>query len=184
MYVAFLTAVVFVDWKSRPRPPGGPTRKVFKGDAKTVTAASAAGALMVGSSLGIALTPSPTWAAWSDTANVGTSTLTAYTVPKPVWVSCTVTGALAKTVTIVWQEVSSPYALDYAGSVDGGGSLTVTDNGSTRQVAVTSGLLGIGTFTVRITAKLPSPNGSWVSQDLTQSVTFVTALIASCGSHA
>jgi len=191
LYVAFLMATVVGDWRDRPKRPrggtdggrghpgGGGRRKVAPGGMSAV-------AIGVTTLCAIALpaaVPQPAFAAWTDDATAGTSTLTAYTVPKPVWVSCTVTGALAKTVTVVWQEVSSPYALDYSASVDGGGSLTVTDNGSTRQVAVTSGLLGIGTFTVRVTAKLPSPNGSWVSTDMTQSITFVTSLIASCGAH-
>lgn len=197
LYVAFLIVAVAIDWRDRPKRPGrgnddeegGPDRRgrptgggKRKGSRR---AASAAGAsvIVMGAMATPAVAPQPTLAAWTDDATAGTSTLTAYTVPKPVWVSCTVTGVLAKTVTVVWNEVSSPYALDYSASVDGGGSLTVTDNGSTRQVAVTSGLLGIGTFTIRVVAKLPSPNGSWVSSAMTQDVTFVTALIASCGSH-
>jgi len=191
LYVAFLVATVVSDWRDGPkrprggangggsRPEGGGRRKVARRGVSAVAVSAAA--ICAAAVPGVA--PRPTLAAWTDDATAGTSTLTAYTVPKPVWVSCTVTGALAKTVTVVWQEVSSPYALDYSASVDGGGSLTVTDNGATRQVAVTSGLLGLGTFTIRVTAKLPAPNGSWVSTDMTQSVTFVTALIASCGSH-
>jgi len=191
LYVAFLAVSVAIDWRDRPGPsdrsngpggtkPGGGGRRKA---ARRSASATGVGVIMLGAVTVPMAAPQPTMAAWTDGATAGTSTLTAYTVPKPVWVSCTVTGALAKTVTVVWQEVSSPYALDYSASVDGGGSLTVTDNGSTRQVAVTSGLLGIGTFTVRVTAKLPAPNGSWVSTAMTQEVTFVTALIASCGSH-
>jgi len=192
-YVAFLAVAVAVDWRDRSwRRGGGDSggagggKRVRGGKRRAVRRGlSAAGmtAITLGSMAAPLATPLPTLGAWTDDATAGTSTLSAYTVPKPVWVSCTVTGALAKTVTVVWQEVSSPYALDYAASVDGGGSLTVTDNGTTRQVAVTSGLLGIGTFTIRVTAKLPAPNGSWVSTALTQEITFVTALIASCGSH-
>jgi signal peptidase I len=198
LYVAFLAVTVVADWRSRPkRPPpdAGPDdrrpaedgKKPAKGGKRKASrrAMSAAGAsvIMLGALATPVVAPQPTLAAWTDDATAGSSTLSAYTVPKPVWVSCTVTGVLAKTVTVVWNEVSSPYALDYSASVDGGGSLTVTDNGATRQVAVTSGLLGIGTFTIRVTARLPAPNGSWVSTDLTQEITFVTALIASCGSH-
>lgn len=197
LYVAFLAVTVAADWRSRPKRPKrddepddeGPAEsgKPAKGGKRKASrrAMSAAGAslIMLGALATPVVAPQPTLAAWTDDATAGSSTLAAYTVPKPVWVSCTVTGVLGKTVTVVWNEVSSPYALDYVASVDGGGSLTVTDNGATRQVAVTSGLLGIGTFTIRVTARLPAPNGSWVSTDLTQEITFVTALIASCGSH-
>lgn len=192
LYVAFLAFAVAVDWRDRPwrrgdgRGPDEGGKPVRGGKRKAVRRGlSAAGmaAITLGAMTAPLATPLPTLGAWTDDATAGTSTLSAYTVPKPVWVSCTVTGVLAKTVTVVWQEVSSPYALDYSASVDGGGSLTVTDNGATRQVAVTSGLLGIGTFTIRVTARLPAPNGSWVSTDLTQEITFVTSLIASCGSH-
>lgn len=131
-------------------------------------------------------TASAAVAAFGDTAAVSGGTLSAYTLTKPVWSSCTVSGLTTKTVTVVWNEISSPIPLDYtAVSVASGGAttaLTVTDNGATRQVALTSGLLGIGTFDVRITAKLPV--GTWTSPYLSQQVTFVTALIASCGAHA
>lgn len=197
LYVAFLMVVVAVDRRDRPTFPGGGRgggegrsdrgdKRVRGGKRKASRrAASAAGvgAIVLGAIAVPAVAPQPTLAAWTDDATAGTSTLTAYTVTKPVWVSCTVTGALAKTVTVVWQEVSSPYALDYAASVDGFGPVTVTDNGTTRQVAITSGLLGIGTFTLRVTAKLPAPNGSWVSTAMTQTFTFVTALIATCDTH-
>jgi hypothetical protein len=137
-----------------------------------------AGALVIG-------TASAAVAAFGDTAAVSGGTLSAYTLTKPVWSSCTPTGTV-KTVTIVWNEVSSPIPLDYtAVAVASGGSttaLTVTDNGATRQVALTSGLLGIGTVEVRITAKLPV--GTWTSPYLSQQVTFVTSILASCGAHA
>ena len=191
LYVAFLVAAVVSDWRDGPKRPrggtdGGGTRPNGGGRRKVAQRGMSAVAVSAATLCAVAVpgvAPRSTLAAWTDEATAGTSTLTAYTVPKPVWVSCTVTGALAKTVTVVWQEVSSPYALDYSASVDGGGSLTVTDNGATRQVAVTSGLLGIGTFTVRVTARLPAPNASWISTAMTQSVTFTTSLIASCGSH-
>jgi signal peptidase I len=195
LYVAFLAFAVAVDWRDRPwrrdagrgrgRPEvdGKPVRGGKRKAVRRGLSAAGMAAITLGAMTAPLATPLPTLGAWTDDATAGTSTVSAYTVPKPVWVSCTVTGVLAKTVTVVWQEVSSPYALDYSASVDGGGSLTVTDNGTTRQVAVTSGLLGIGTFTIRVTARLPAPNGSWVSTALTQEITFVTSLIASCGSH-
>lgn len=127
------------------------------------------------------------WAAYSDSVQVGSGTVSAYTVPKPEWVSCTVTGAGVKTVTIVWNEVSTPIALSYTATAStpalGTVTLTVTDNGSTRQAAVRSNVLGVGNSTVTVTAALPAPNGAWISTPLTQAVTFTTNLIASCGSH-
>lgn len=135
----------------------------------------------------VPLSASLAWAAYADSAQVSSGTVSAYTVPKPAWVSCTVTGTGVKTVTIVWNEVSSPIALNYSATAStpssGTVTLTVTDNGSTRQVAVRSSVLGIGSSTVTITAALPAPSGAWTSTPLTQVVTFTTALIASCGAH-
>jgi hypothetical protein len=138
-----------------------------------------AGALVIG-------TASAAVAAFGDTAAVSGGTLSAYTLTKPVWSSCTPTGTV-KTVTIVWNEVSSPIPLGYTAvavntTTGASTALTVTDNGATRQVALTSSLLGIATFDVRITAKLPV--GTWTSPYLSQQVTFVTSILASCGAHA
>jgi hypothetical protein len=133
-------------------------------------------------------TASAAVAAFGDTARVSSGTVSAYTLTKPVWSSCTVTGAGKKTATIVWNEVSSPIPLDYtAVAIDTTGvlgsiTLTITDNGATRQVAVTSSVLAIGTWDVHITAKLPG--GTWTSPYLTQQVTFVSSIIGNCGSHA
>ncbi|MFL6090588.1 MAG: signal peptidase I [Aeromicrobium sp.] len=189
IYVAFLVAAVYADWKASPRPPNGGARGLSKRDA-SAGAAAVAGLLMLGGSLGLPVTPAPTWAAWTDSATVSTSTLSAYTVPKPVWVSCTVTGgALSqKTATIVWQEVSSPYALDYTATIrETGASMTVTDNGSTRQTQFNAGLLSTilnQSYHIDIVAKLPSPNGSWVSGTMSQQVTITLLGIGmTCDSH-
>lgn len=125
-------------------------------------------------------------AAWTNDVGVTGSVFTAYTVPKPAIVSCNVTGALQKTATIVWTEVSSPFALDYTAIiVETGQSMTVTDLGTTRRTQFSAGLLSTvlnQTYNIRITAKLPSPNGSWVSVNANQPVTIgLLGLSMSCG---
>ena len=185
LYVAFLAAVVAADWRGRPRgAPGGGKRKT----SMRVAAGAGVGVLLGGVMLGHPISPRPTAAAWTDDASAGTSTLSGYTVPKPVWVSCTVTGgALSqKTATIVWNEVSTPYALDYAAVInETGQNLTVIDNGTTRQVQFSAGLLSTvlnQTYNIRIRARLPSPNGSWTSIFLNQPVTItLLGLGMSCG---
>ncbi len=98
----------------------------------------------------------------------GTS-FTAYTVTKPAIVSCTVSGgALAqKTARITWTAVSSPFALDYTAVIfETGQSMTVSTVGATKYVDFSAGLLSTvlnSTYNIRITAKLPSPNGCWTS---------------------
>ncbi|MDR7086719.1 signal peptidase I [Aeromicrobium panaciterrae] len=127
-------------------------------------------------------------APWTDDVVIGGGTYTAYTVTKPAITSCTVTGgALSqKTATIVWTEVSSPYALDYTATiVETGQTMTVTDNGSTRQVQFSAGLLSTilnATYNIRIQASLPSPNGTWKSVVSNQPVTItLLGLGMSCG---
>lgn len=192
LYVAFLAAVVAADWRDRrggsdrPSGDGGGKRKA----SRRAASATGAGAVMLGVLATPSVAPQPTLAAWTDDATAGTSTLTAYTVTKPVWVSCTVTGsALAqKTATIVWQEVSSPYALTYTATIrETGTSMTVTDNGSTRQTQFSASLLSTvlnQAYHIDVVAKLPAPNGSWVSQTMTQQVTITLLGVGmTCDSH-
>ena len=186
LYVAFLAAVVSADWRGRPRGAsvGGKRRATI-----SVAAGAGVSALVCGVMLSNPIMPRPTAAAWTDGATAGTSTLSSYTVPKPVWVSCNVAGGVLsqKTATIVWNEVSSPYALDYVAVInETGQNLTVTDNGATRQVQFSAGLLSTvlnQTYNIRIRARLPSPNGSWTSTFLNQPVTItLLGLGMTCGS--
>ncbi len=129
---------------------------------------------------------SPTSAMFTDGGSVTSGAIVTYTVPKPVWVSCTVTGGLQKTATIVWQEVSSPYPLNYvARIVSPNTPMTVTDNGSTRQTQFSAGLLSTilnQTYNIEIRATLPAPNSSWQSVALIQPVTVtLLGLGMSCG---
>lgn len=116
----------------------------------------------------------PTWAAWSDPVNVSGSSLTAYTVPKPV-LTCKTTsdgGLLGTgigatyTATISWPLVSSP-ALTYSLVVAGISTPpAITTSNGIASVAVTSGLLSSltgKTTTVQITATLPSSNPAWTA---------------------
>jgi signal peptidase I len=124
-------------------------------------------------------------AAWVDPVSLTGSTLAAYNVPKPAITSCTVTGLTQKTATIVWTEVSSPYAINYTATiVETGQSMTVTDNGSTRQTQFSAGLLSTvlnQTYNIRITAALPAPGSSWTKTS-NQPVTIgLLGLSLSCG---
>jgi signal peptidase I len=178
-YVAFVV-MILIDERRKKGGGSGGARKA------TLTAT----AFLIGGLVVAEAAPEPTFAAWTDGVGVGTSTLSTYSVPKPVWVSCNVTGgALSqKTATIVWNEVSSPFALDYTATIqETGASMTVTDNGSTRQTQFSAGLLSTvlnQSYHVVIQAKLPSPNGSWVSSTMTEQVTItLLGLGMTCDSH-
>jgi signal peptidase I len=180
-YAMFLLMVVLGRTGPRTRPTGGARRS---------TGAAAVAVLVVGvgaSGLSVART-APTDAAWTDTVGVAGTTLATYTVPKPQITSCTVTGSLLspKTARIIWTDVSSPHALDYTATiVETGQSLTVVDQGPTRRTDFSAGLLSAilnQTYNIRITARLPAPNGSWVSVNANQPVTIGTlGLTLTCG---
>jgi signal peptidase I len=179
-YAMFLLMVVFGRTGSRARPAGGARRS---------TGAAAVAVLVMGagaSGFSVART-APTDAAWTDTVGVSGTTLAAYIVPKPQITSCTVTGGLGqKTARIVWTEVSSPHALDYTATiVETGQSLAVVDQGATRRTDFSAGLLSTvlnQTYNIRITARLPAPNGSWVSVNANQPVTIgLLGLTMTCG---
>jgi signal peptidase I len=178
-YVAFI-AMILVEERRRKGPRSGGARKA------TVTVT----AILIGGLAVAEAQPEPTFAAWTDGVGVGTSTLSSYAVPKPAWVNCSVSGSALsqKTATIVWTEVSSPFALDYTATIqETGTSMTVTDNGSTRQTQFSAGLLSTvlnQSYHVVVQAKLPSPNGSWVSSTMTQQVTItLLGLGMTCDSH-
>ena len=112
--------------------------------------------------------------------------MSTYTVPKPVITSCTVSGLVQKTATITWPAISSPFALVYTATiVETGDALTVTNQGSNRQTTFSAGLLSTvlnQTYNIRITAKLPAPNGAWISASANQPVTIgALGLSMTCG---
>jgi signal peptidase I len=189
LYVAGMLALVLrrrppEDKDVPPRARRGGSRRAER-PKKARAAARSVAVAVVGATL---MVSSPASAAfWTDDVPV-TGILTAHTVPKPAITSCSVSGGSLsqKAATIVWTEVSSPLALDYtAVIVETGQALTVTDNGATRQVVFSAGLLSTvlnQTYTVRIQANLPAPNGSWVSVVSNQPVTVGTlGLSLSCG---
>ena len=184
-YGAFLLSVL-VRGKGSGGDPPPPSRRApakRRASRRTVPAllAVALGGVM-------ATVPTQAFAApWTDPVTVSGTTYTAYIVPKPAIVSCNVTGGLGqKTARITWTEVSSPFALDYTAVIqETGQSMTVTDAGATRFTDFSAGLLSTvlnATYNIRITAKLPSPNGSWVSVTSNQPVTIgLLGLSMSCG---
>lgn len=198
LYVAFLLATVAIDRRDRSERGGngggkgtggtgvGGRRKAAR-NAATVAGTSA---LVAGLAVPV-LAPQPTFALFTDDAVAGTSTLTAYTVTKPVWVSCTITPngvGVQKTATIVWQEVTSPYALDYTATVrETGTPLAVVDNGATRQTQFKASLLSSilnQAYHIDVVAKLSAPNAAWVSQTMTEQVTVTSlGLGMTCDSH-
>lgn len=191
LYVALMLVLAF----RRSTPPStGPPPKAPGGrraeSASRRRGGKAVAVLVVATGMTTAtITASgPTWAVpWTDPVTVSGTTISAYLVPKPAIVSCTTTTGLGqKTATIVWTEVSSPFALDYTAIiVETGQSMTVTDLGATRRTQFFAGLLSTifnQTYNIRITAKLPSPNGSWVSVNANQPVTIgLLGLFMSCG---
>lgn len=160
---ALTVALLPVMWRGSP-PRGTSTRRAPAGarHRRTVGVTALAAAVVVGSA-------GPGGAAWTDGVGVSGATLTAFTVVKPANLACTVTGGalVQKTATIVWDEVSAPHALDYTATiVETGQAMTVTDNGATSQTQFSAGLLSTvlnQTYTIRITASLPAPGGTWTA---------------------
>ena len=139
--------------------------------------------LVVGLATAGAPRPEPTLAAFTDAVPVRSTTLTAYTVPKPVITDCSTT-LLPPAVTVAFTAVSSPYALSYrAVVVETGQVLTVSGSGGTRTArypTLGQGVAG-GTQTIGITAAPPSAS-SWTSAPANQVVRFaVLGAAPSCG---
>jgi signal peptidase I len=166
--------LAFLGWVLWPRGSG----------ARRATSTAAGLVLVVGFAAGLAPTPQPTSAAWTDAVPIGGVSLAAYTVPKPVITNCTATPALAQSaITVTWTAVSSPYALTYrAVVVQSGQVLTVTGTGSTRSARYPTAQLNLnGTQTIQITAALPG-TPSWTSVPATQTVGIaLLGLLPSCG---
>lgn len=129
----------------------------------------------------------PGWAAaWKDPVAITGAAYTAVTVPKPTITGCAVTGVTQKTATITFTAQSTPYAFAYTATlVETGQSVVIGGSGGTRQVAFNAGLLSTvlnQTYNIRITASLPSPNGSWESVSANQPVTIqLLGLGMTCG---
>lgn len=191
-YGAFLLSVLL-----RRKEPGdddvpGPTRGSDPPKRRATQQRARRGApALLAVALGGAMAVLPTAASaapWTDTVAVSGTSFTAYTVTKPAIVSCTVSGgALSqKTARITWTAVSSPFALDYTAVIfETGQSMTVSTVGATKYVDFSAGLLSTvlnSTYNIRITAKLPSPNGSWTSAVTNQPVTIgLLGVSLSCG---
>lgn len=186
---AYMTGMLVLAF--RRRPPGGtatpstPRRGgARKAERRSRVAARWVAASAVGATLVLA---SPASAAfWTNDAPVTGTTLTAYTVPKPAITSCSVSGLTQKTATIRITEVSTPFAFDYTSTIaETGQSVTVVDEGSTRRVAFSASLLSTvlnQTYNIRIQARLPAPNGTWVSVNANQPVTIgLLGLSMTCG---
>ncbi len=152
---------------------------------RSAVVAESSGAGLLGMLSLAALVTVPSGAAWTDDVAVSGTTLTAYDVPKPAIQSCTVTGLGQKTATIVWTEVSSPYPINYTAIiVETGQSMTVTDNGTTRQTQFSAALLSSvvnQTYNVRITASLPAPGTSWTDTSNQPVTVGALGLSLTCG---
>ncbi len=110
----------------------------------------------------------PTLAAFNDSGTASSGSLAAHTVPAPALVSCNVTGNVLSgfTATITWTNVTAPHALTYtARIVQNNTNLTINGSGTTRNVQVTTGLLGSllgSTVTIEIIGR-PTAAMAWSS---------------------
>jgi hypothetical protein len=194
LYVAWMvTLIVRRPGRGRPDGSGNPEGRRPRGGARRADrtgrtrAVARTGAPVVAAAV-LSIAGPAVGAPWTDDVAVTGTTMTTYAVPKPVITSCAVTGsALAqKTATIRFTEVSSPYALDYTATlVETGQSMTVVDEGTTRRVVFSASILSTvlnQTYNIRIQARLPAPNGTWVSVNANQPVTVgLLGLSMSCG---
>lgn len=193
LYVAGMLMLVFRrrdrDDRGVTEPPrpvaerrGGSCRVDTSGRSRSV--ARSVAPLTTAAILTVAAPASAT--AWIDPVTASGTTLRTYTVVKPAITSCVVTGLSQKTATITFAAVSSPFALDYTATVlETGQLITINNGGGSRSVAFSAGLLSTvsnATYNVRIQAKLPAPNGSWVSVVANQPVTIgLLGLAMTCG---
>lgn len=188
-YGAFLLSVLLRRKEGDDDAPG-PTRRSDAPKRRATRQGARRGApALLAVAIGGAMTVLPTAASaapWTDPVAVGGTSFSAYTVTKPLILSCDVTGLTQKTARITWTAVSSPFALDYTAVIqETGQSMTVSNQGATKYVDFSAGLLSTvlnATYNIRITAKLPSPNGSWTSVVANQPVTIgLLGLSLTCG---
>jgi signal peptidase I len=180
-YLMFLLSVLWPRGRTADRPRRPDTGRPDLGRHRAGSTAAGLLLVVVGLAAAGAPRPEPTLAAFTDAVPVAGTSLTAYTVPKPVITDCS---AALLNVTVTWTAVSTPYPLTYrAVVVETGQSLQVTGTGGTRSARYTT--LGQGsssaTQTIRITATPPSAP-SWVSAPANQVVRpAVLGAVPSCG---
>jgi signal peptidase I len=176
-YVAFVVMILVEERRSRgPSPPGG-TRRA-KGHRRLVgrrglvgekRAVAMVGVLVAGVSA-VAAAPEPTFAAWTDGVNVGTSTLSTDTVPVPQNFRCGTLGVLS--VQFQWDAVAG--ATNYTLHFGSGGSSTMTVTGTSQTItAVISG----GTAWVNANRSFGST--TWTSAN-SNTRTYTVAVVSLC----
>jgi hypothetical protein len=125
----------------------------------------------------ISLAPRATVAAWADREVATSSTLTAGTVSPDTTMTCT-PGGLTSATRFSWTAPTggltrASYRWTVTGGLTGSGTLA----SSATFVDLPTGLLGIGSGTFSLYAVGP---GGWESVAKTGTLTYVTAILASC----
>lgn len=134
-----------------PAAEGGRRRSI--GGIRALTVA----ALLLGGVISVEVAPQPTFAAWTDSVGVGTSTLSTYTVPTPANFRCGLLGL--GSVTVNWDAIASPPAgtVNYTVTYNSGSS-TANVSGTSFQITGASG--GSKTATVRANVNFGSTTWS------------------------
>jgi signal peptidase I len=175
-YVAFVVMIlVDVRRKRGLSPPGGARkakgrrlggRRGLVGDKRAV---AVVGVLLAGVAT-VEAGPEPTFAAWTDGVDVGTSTLSSYTVPVPQNFRCGTLGVLS--VQFQWDAVAG--ATNYTLHFGSGGSSTMTVAGTSQTItAVISG----GTAWVNANRSFGST--TWTSAN-SNTRTYTVAVVSLC----
>jgi signal peptidase I len=181
-YVAFAAMVVIEERRTRrPTDRGsgsgtggrrGGSRKADKQNGRrgSLKATVTVTALFLGGAATVGAAPQPTYAAWTDSVNVGTSTLSTYTVPIPQNFRCGALGLLS--VQFQWDAVAG--ATNYTLHFGSGGASTMTVSGTSQ--TITAAIAG-GTAWVNANRNFGST--TWTSAN-SNTRSYTVAVVSLC----
>jgi len=158
-YVAFI-AMILIEERRRKGPRSGGARKA------TLTAT----ALLIGGLVVAEAQPEPTFAAWTDGVDVGTSTLSTFTVPVPGNFRCGGLGVAS--VQFQWNAVAG--ATNYTLHYGSGGGTTMTVAGTSQTITT---LISGGTAWVNANQNFGST--TWTSAN-SNTRNYTVAVVSLC----
>jgi hypothetical protein len=166
-YVAFVVMILVDERRRRGPSSRGGSRKAT--DRREKRAVAVVGVLLAGVAT-VEAAPEPTFAAWTDSVGVGTSTLSTSTVPVPQNFRCGTLGVLS--VQFQWDAVAG--ATNYTLHYGSGGSSTMTVTGTSQTItAVISG------GTAWVNANRTFASTTWTSAN-SNTRTYTVAVVSLC----
>lgn len=168
-YVAFVVMVLADERRNRARTSDAPGGHSGPRRAGGKRATGAMALLLAGTATGQAM-PEPTYAAWTDSVDVGTSTLSTSTVPVPPNFRCGLLGVAS--VQFQWDSVAS--ATNYTLHYGSGGSQTMTVSGTSQTITT---LISGGTAWVN--ANINYGSTTWTSAN-SNTRSYTVAAVSLC----